>query len=54
MKTESLTAPKDSIKVLGPGNGLVIKKSGELIIKSIIKPLQKKGTFHLKEYKNSE
>ena len=35
--------PKDSIKVLGPGNGLVIKKSGELIIKNIIKPVEKKS-----------
>ena len=35
--------PKDSIKVLGPGNGLVIKKSGKLIIKNIIKPVEKKS-----------
>ena len=35
--------PRDSIKVLGPGNGLVIKKSGELIIKNIIKPVEKKS-----------
>ena len=35
--------PKDSIKVLGPGNGLVIKKSGRLIIKNIIKPVEKKS-----------
>ena len=34
---------EDSIKVLGPGNGLVIKKSGELIIKNIIKPVEKKS-----------
>ena len=35
--------PQDSIKVLGPGNGLVIKKSGRLIIKNIIKPVEKKS-----------
>jgi len=35
--------PQDSIKVLGPGNGLVIKKSGKLIIKNIIKPVEKKS-----------
>ena len=35
--------PEDSIKVLGPGNGLVIKKSGRLIIKNIIKPVEKKS-----------
>jgi len=35
--------PEDSIKVLGPGNGLVIKKSGELIIENIIKPVEKKS-----------
>ena len=35
--------PKDSIKVLGRGNGLVIKKSGELIIKNIIEPVEKKS-----------
>ena len=35
--------PEDSIKVLGPGNGLVIKKSGKLIIKNIIKPVEKKS-----------
>ena len=35
--------PEDSIEVLGPGNGLVIKKSGRLIIKNIIKPLEKKS-----------
>ncbi len=35
--------PDDSIKVLGPGNGLVIKKSGKLIIKNIIKPVEKKS-----------
>ena len=35
--------PKDSIKVLGRGNGLVIKKSGKLIIKNIIKPVEKKS-----------
>ena len=41
--------PEDSIKVLGPGNGLVIKKSGRLIIKNIIKPVEK-NHVHLKEY----
>ena len=35
--------PEDSIKVLGPGNGLVIKKSGKLIVKNIIKPVEKKS-----------
>ena len=35
--------PEDSIKVLGPGNGLIIKKSGRLIIKNIIKPVEKKS-----------
>ena len=35
--------PENSIKVLGPGDGLVIKKSGELIIKNIIKPVEKKS-----------
>tara|TARA_X000000368_G_scaffold415726_1_gene408067 strand:+ start:1451 stop:3343 length:1893 start_codon:yes stop_codon:yes gene_type:complete len=35
--------PEDSIKVLGPGDGLVIKKSGRLIIKNIIKPVEKKS-----------
>ena len=35
--------PENSIKVLGPGAGLVIKKSGELIIKNIIKPVEKKS-----------
>ena len=35
--------PEDSIKVLGPGNGLVIKKSGRLIIKNIIKSVEKKS-----------
>ena len=35
--------PKDTIKVLGPGNGLVIKKSGKLIIKNVLKPLEKKS-----------
>ena len=35
--------PKDSINVLGPGNGLVIKKSGKLIIKNVIKPIEKKS-----------
>ena len=35
--------PEDSIKVLGPGNGLVIKKSGRLVIKNIIKPVEKKS-----------
>ena len=35
--------PENTIKVLGPGDGLVIKKSGELIIKNIIKPVEKKS-----------
>ena len=35
--------PKDTIKVLGPGNGLVIKKSGKLIIKNVLKPVEKKS-----------
>ena len=35
--------PENSIEVLGPGDGLVIKKSGELIIKNIIKPVEKKS-----------
>ncbi len=35
--------PKDTIKVLGPGNGLVIKKSGKLIIKNVRKPVEKKS-----------
>ena len=35
--------PEDSIKVLGPGDGLVIKKSGKLIIKNVIKPIEKKS-----------
>ena len=35
--------PENSIKVLGPGNGLVIKKSGKLIIKNIIEPVEKKS-----------
>ena len=35
--------PKDTIKVLGPGNGLVIKKSGKLIIKNVLKPIEKKS-----------
>ena len=35
--------PENSIKVLGPGDGLVIKKSGKLIIKNIIKPVEKKS-----------
>ncbi len=35
--------PENTIKVLGPGDGLVIKKSGELIIKTIIKPVEKKS-----------
>lgn len=35
--------PENTIKVLGPGDGLVIKKSGELIIKSIIKSVEKKS-----------
>ncbi len=35
--------PENTIKVLGPGDGLVIKKSGELIIKNIIKSVEKKS-----------
>ena len=35
--------PEDTIKVLGPGNGLVIKKSGKLIIKNVLKPVEKKS-----------
>ena len=35
--------PKDTIKVLGPGNGLIIKKSGKLIIKNVLKPVEKKS-----------
>ena len=35
--------PKDTIKVLGPGNGLVIKKSGKLIIKNVLKTVEKKS-----------
>ena len=35
--------PKDTIKVLGPGNGLVIKKSGKLIIKNVHTPVEKKS-----------
>jgi len=35
--------PENSIKVLGPGNGLVIKKSGKLIIKNVIRPVEKKS-----------
>ena len=46
--------PKDTIKVLGPGNGLVIKKSGKLIIKNVLKPVEKnlvllKGYIFLEE-----
>ena len=35
--------PENSIKVLGPGDGLVIKKSGKLIIENVIKPVEKKS-----------
>ena len=35
--------PENSIKVLGPGDGLVIKKSGKLIVENVIKPVEKKS-----------
>ena len=41
--------PENSIKVLGPGDGLVIKKSGKLIIENVIKPVEKSLVL-LKEY----